>query len=68
MIDTRNNYEIELGTFDKAVNPNCTTFRDFPAYVEKLNPKVHKKVAMFCTGGNYISNMSVIINYTILQL
>lgn len=52
LIDTRNNYEVEVGTFSKALNPGTTTFREFPRYVkENLDPKQHKKVAMFCTGG-----------------
>lgn len=52
VVDTRNDYEIELGTFKNAINPNTETFREFPEYVEKhLDPKKHKKVAMFCTGG-----------------
>jgi UPF0176 protein len=52
VVDTRNDYEIELGTFKNAVNPNTDTFRQFPEYVEKnLDPAKHKKVAMFCTGG-----------------
>ena len=52
LIDTRNDYEVEIGTFKGAVNPNTTTFREFPDYVKNnLNPNKHKKVAMFCTGG-----------------
>ncbi|GAA0857358.1 rhodanese-related sulfurtransferase [Aliiglaciecola litoralis] len=52
VIDTRNNYEIEIGTFENAINPNTESFREFPQYVaENLNPQQHKKVAMFCTGG-----------------
>ncbi|MCY7334201.1 MAG: rhodanese-related sulfurtransferase [Pseudanabaena sp. CAN_BIN31] len=52
VIDTRNNYEVEFGTFKNAVNPNLETFGEFPDYVqEQLNPKRHQKVAMFCTGG-----------------
>ncbi|WP_163937469.1 rhodanese-related sulfurtransferase [Paraferrimonas sp. SM1919] len=52
LVDTRNDYEIELGTFEGAVNPNTETFREFPDYVkENLDPAKHKKVAMFCTGG-----------------
>ena len=52
LIDTRNDYEYEIGTFKNAVNPDTETFREFPDYVEKnLNPSKHKKVAMFCTGG-----------------
>ena len=52
LIDTRNEYEVEVGTFENAVNPHTETFREFPQYVkEHLDPEKHKKVAMFCTGG-----------------
>ena len=52
VIDTRNDYEFDIGTFKNAVNPKTKTFREFPKFVEnKLDPKQHKKVAMFCTGG-----------------
>jgi len=52
LLDTRNKYEVEIGTFEGAVNPETDSFREFPDYVEKnLDPSVHKKVAMFCTGG-----------------
>lgn len=52
LIDTRNDYEIGIGTFKGAVNPKTETFREFPEYVKQnLDPEKHKKVAMFCTGG-----------------
>jgi UPF0176 protein len=52
LIDTRNDYEIEIGTFQNAVDPKTKTFREFPAWAkENLDPQKHKKVAMFCTGG-----------------
>ena len=52
IIDTRNDYEVEIGTFQGAINPNTTSFREFPEWVEEnLDPSKHKKVAMFCTGG-----------------
>jgi UPF0176 protein len=52
LIDTRNDYECEIGTFKNAINPKTTTFREFPEYVKThFDPKKHKKVAMFCTGG-----------------
>jgi len=52
LLDTRNKYEIQIGTFENAVNPEMVSFREFPDYVEKnLDPRKHKKVAMFCTGG-----------------
>lgn len=52
LIDTRNDYEFDIGTFEGAVNPVTETFREFPNYVKNnLDPKKNKKVAMFCTGG-----------------
>ncbi len=52
LVDTRNDYEVEIGTFENAINPNTETFREFPQYVEEnLDKTKHKKVAMFCTGG-----------------
>ena len=52
LIDTRNDYEVQVGTFKNAVNPETRTFREFPHYVkQQLDPEKHKKVAMFCTGG-----------------
>lgn len=52
LIDTRNDYEYEVGTFKGAVNPHTTTFRELPDYVQQnLDPNKHKRVAMFCTGG-----------------
>ena len=52
LIDTRNDYEVVLGTFEGAVDPRTTTFGEFPAFVEKnLKGNRQKKIAMFCTGG-----------------
>lgn len=56
VVDTRNDYEIAIGTFEgatgPAMNPQTPTFRDFPAFVaQQLDPATHQKVAMFCTGG-----------------
>ena len=52
VIDTRNDYEVGIGTFKNALNPNTETFRQFPDFVKKNMDKTkHKKVAMFCTGG-----------------
>ena len=52
LVDTRNDYEVQVGTFKDALNPKTESFRDFPGYVkEKLDAKKHTKVAMFCTGG-----------------
>jgi UPF0176 protein len=52
LIDTRNDYEVQIGSFDNAINPKTSNFREFPGFVEaSLDPKKNKKVAMFCTGG-----------------
>lgn len=52
VIDTRNKYEYSIGTFERAIDPQTETFREFPAYVAtNLDPNKHKKIAMFCTGG-----------------
>ena len=52
VIDVRNDYEVEIGTFDGAENPHTETFGEWNEYVKKRwgNDK-NKKVAMFCTGG-----------------
>lgn len=52
VIDTRNDYEVGIGTFKGAINPKTKTFREFPHYVHKhFDNQKHRKVAMFCTGG-----------------
>lgn len=52
VIDTRNDYEVQIGTFKGALNPQTESFRDFPSFVqEHLHPTEQRKVAMFCTGG-----------------
>ena len=52
VIDTRNDFEIALGSFPGAINPKITRFSDFTDFAEqKLDPRQHKKIAMFCTGG-----------------
>jgi len=52
LVDTRNDYEVQVGTFKHAVNPKTETFREFPQYVkDNMDPTKQKKVAMFCTGG-----------------
>lgn len=52
LLDTRNHYEVEMGTFAGAIDPEIETFSDFATYVrEHLDPARHRKVAMFCTGG-----------------
>ncbi len=52
VIDTRNDYEVAIGTFQGAVDPQTDSFRDFPAWWEENKHRFHnKRVAMFCTGG-----------------
>ncbi len=52
VIDTRNVYEVEFGTFQGAIDPNLDFFYEFPKYVEaQLNNNKQQKIAMFCTGG-----------------
>ncbi|WP_422033005.1 rhodanese-related sulfurtransferase [Roseovarius sp.] len=52
VIDTRNDYEVAIGTFDGAIDPKTASFRDFPAWWEANKHRFHnKRIAMFCTGG-----------------
>jgi len=56
VIDTRNEYEIAIGSFEKALNPHIENFREFPAWVDEnlhqlVDKKEPKQIAMFCTGG-----------------
>jgi UPF0176 protein len=52
VIDTRNDYECDIGSFRGALDPRTTNFRDFPEFVRThLDPNKQRKVAMFCTGG-----------------
>ncbi|RVD31985.1 rhodanese-related sulfurtransferase, partial [Mesorhizobium sp. M4A.F.Ca.ET.020.02.1.1] len=52
VIDTRNAYEVSIGTFKGAVDPATASFREFPAWVERHRDQLEgRKVAMFCTGG-----------------
>ena len=52
VIDTRNDYEVAIGSFEGAVDPNTQSFGQFPAWWEANKARFHnKKIAMFCTGG-----------------
>ena len=52
VIDTRNDYEVAIGTFQGAIDPKTDSFRDFPAWWEANKDRFHnKRIAMFCTGG-----------------
>ncbi|MDF1802584.1 rhodanese-related sulfurtransferase [Thalassovita sp.] len=67
LIDTRNDYEVAIGTFKGAVDPETTSFREFPAWWEANKDRFHnKRIAMFCTGGircekstNYLLGLGV---------
>ena len=52
VVDTRNDYEVAIGTFENALNPNTSSFRDLPDWVDtKMEANPDTKIAMFCTGG-----------------
>ena len=52
VVDTRTDYEVAIGSFRGACNPNTASFREFPAYADTtLAEHKQRKVAMFCTGG-----------------
>jgi UPF0176 protein len=51
VIDTRNAFEVAMGTFEGAIDPGIRSFGQFKEFAEKLDPARHKKIAMFCTGG-----------------
>lgn len=52
LIDTRNHYEVEVGTFPNAVDPGTDSFREFSKFAEELGEDLkNQPVAMFCTGG-----------------
>lgn len=52
VIDTRNDYEVGIGTFEGAIDPQTKSFRDFPAWWQANKERFHnKRIAMFCTGG-----------------
>ncbi|MBD2749051.1 rhodanese-related sulfurtransferase [Microvirga sp. BT688] len=52
LLDTRNGFEVEMGTFEGAVDPRIKRFSEFKDFVKnELDPAKHRKVAMFCTGG-----------------
>ena len=51
LIDLRNTYEIEIGSFKSSINPDTNSFREFPKKFKAMNFKKDKKIAMYCTGG-----------------
>ncbi len=71
VIDTRNDYEVEIGTFQGAIDPQTRSFRDFPQWWRENAARFHnKRIAMFCTGGircekstNYLMSQGVDLVY-----
>ena len=51
LIDTRNEYEVSIGSFKNALNPKTKSFKEFPLFINQSNIKKDKPIAMFCTGG-----------------
>ena len=52
VVDTRNDYEVQIGTFKNAIDPKTTSFREFPEWANNnIDRASNKKIAMFCTGG-----------------
>jgi UPF0176 protein len=51
VLDTRNAFEVAMGTFEGALDPGIKSFGQFKDFAAKLDPTKHRKVAMFCTGG-----------------
>ena len=51
VVDARNDYEVQIGSFQGAANPKTRSFTEFPTFVQELDKTKHRKVAMFCTGG-----------------
>lgn len=52
LLDTRNEYEVRLGTFENAIDLNLDSFRDFPTKINGLREQIgDKEIVMFCTGG-----------------
>jgi UPF0176 protein len=64
VLDTRNEYEIGIGSFERAVNPMTSNFKEFPDYVsQNFGGKKNIKVAMFCTGGVRCEKASAYMKY-----
>lgn len=51
IIDVRNKFEIEIGTFENSINPETDSFREFPEKLKKLEIDKNERIAIFCTGG-----------------
>ena len=71
VIDTRNDYEVGIGTFDRAINPHTRSFSEFPAWVAEQSARWvlagNPKVAMFCTGGIRCEKSTAFSNHKALR-
>ncbi len=61
LLDTRNDYELRVGTFKNAIDLNIKTFRGFPGAIKNLKEDKKKPVVMFCTGGIRCEKASVVM-------
>ena len=72
VIDTRNDYEYSIGTFEGSLNPKTTKFREFPKWINKKKftseEKSNKNIAMFCTGGIRCEKASSFMKKRVLKM
>jgi UPF0176 protein len=61
VIDTRNAFEVAMGTFEGALDPDIASFGQFRDFAEQLDPGKHAKIAMFCTGGIRCEKASLLL-------
>ena len=62
LLDVRNNFEVNIGSFRGSINPNTKNFSEFKIYIKKyLNEHKNKKIAMFCTGGIRCEKVSIFL-------
>tara|TARA_B100001057_G_scaffold499678_1_gene611244 strand:+ start:2823 stop:3752 length:930 start_codon:yes stop_codon:yes gene_type:complete len=62
LIDTRNNYEFDIGHFKNAINPKTKSFREFPKKISQLGVKKSDEIVMYCTGGIRCEKISAFLN------
>ncbi|MCD8525263.1 MAG: sulfurtransferase [Gammaproteobacteria bacterium] len=62
VLDTRNDYEVDFGTFENAIDPKIDNFQEFPEFVDGLDPSLKEKpIVMFCTGGVRCEKASIMM-------
>ena len=65
VIDTRNDYEVEIGTFQNAINPGIDSFSELTDWLDdRIKPGEQPKVAMFCTGGIRCEKSTALLKHT----